>query len=106
MTIVTKTYTEMPAEFYISIDSQEIQSGQWITKIVEDKEAKTFTAECHYNICNKPLLYDNLINLLASCRYTLEEEIAIMRLPDTDLVKIEHEAYIVRVKEFSRKILV
>lgn len=99
----TRSFTERPAEFDLSHAAGTILSGEWRMTVTETDSGQ-FAAECSFLPVSIPATRANAINLLAACRYSVDEEIAIMRLPDDDPVKIEHEAYIARVKDFVNEI--
>lgn len=98
-----RSFTECPLEFELAVDNGKILNGEWRNNI-QGTEAG-YTADCYYNPVNIDATRPNAINLLASCRYTPDTEIAIMRLPDDDPIKIEHEAFIARVKQFVDEVL-
>lgn len=94
---------ENPAEFTVSLATKNwLHAAEWRSgerSVSED--GSTMTVTCHYVLRGCPATYDNLVAMLAACRYTTSEEVALMRKPDDDHDKVEHEAYIAAAKAFA-----
>lgn len=100
MQTVTRHFDTPPSEFFLHrASSGRIFQAEW--REPPDEDGNTV---CHYVIADAPADYDAAVALLAACRYTAPEEVALMRRPAADADLVEHEAYIARAKGYARSL--